>query len=507
MNEVEIVLSSLNRLRDLREYIAALHALGEVQEINQEVDWNLEIGAIIRRSYELRAPAPLFNRVKAHAPGFRVFGAPVGLSANPKHAFARLALSLGLPADTSANAIVENMSQWERNPGRLPLRMVHSAPCKENKLLGDAVDLLSFPTPLIHAGDGGRYFGTMAVLVTQTPDKCWTNWSIQRCMLQGRDKLNINIPGGKHGKHAGMIYAMWQKLGKPMPFALVQGVEPLIPMIASMPLPDYVSEGELLGSIVGEPINVVRCETIDLDVPASAEIVVEGSIGPEAQSLEGPMGEYTGYITLHSSKEKPLLDCTAITYRNDPILPVCAAGEPAEENHTCWGTGIAASVLGELRHQGFPAKMCFVPFESSVHWMVVTIDSRWKAPPDDLDATNFVRQLGQAVFKTRGGMTIPRVIVVHDDIDPSNLPEVVWAFATRCHPGIGEIHIEHLRHNPLEVLLHADERDPPVSTKTVYNCLFAGRSPTDIPRRSSFRHVYPPEVQNKVMTNWNAYGY
>jgi 4-hydroxy-3-polyprenylbenzoate decarboxylase len=99
------------------------------------------------------------------------------------------------------------------------------------------------------------------------------------------------------------------------------------------------------------------------------------------------------------------------------------------------------------------------------------------------------------------------VIVIHDDIDPANLQEVVWAFATRCHPGIVEIHLEHLRHNPLEVLLHTDERNPPVSTKTIYNCLFAGRTPAELPLRSAFRHVYPAELQRLVLSNWTSYGY
>ena len=179
------------------------------------------------------------------------------------------------------------------------------------------------------------------------------------------------------------------------------------------------------------------------------------------------MGEYTGYLTPNSSKEKPLLQVTAITYRDNPVLPVCAAGEPAEENHTCWGTGIAASVFGELRKQGFPVTMCFVPFESAVHWLVVTVNSARKAPLHDPDSKEFVRTLGEAVFKTRGGVSIPRVIVIHDDIDPSNIKEVVWAFATRCHPDEGEMHIEHLLHNPLEVMLHADEKTPPISSKTV----------------------------------------
>ena len=254
---------------NFREYIEALRSLSEVQEIEIEVDWNLEIGAITRRTYELRAPAPLFNNIARCEPGFRVMGAPIGLSANINRPFTRLALSIGLPAHSSAVEIVEAMSSWETAETSLPFHKVPDAPCKQNKMLGPDIDLLRFR--LIHDGDGGRYFGTLGIIVTQSPDKKWTNWSIQRCMLQGKDKLSVNTTAiSALGKHTSMIYSMWQKIGKPMPFALVQGVEPAAIMIAGTPLPDYVSEGEVLGAYFGENIDVVSCETQELEVPASA---------------------------------------------------------------------------------------------------------------------------------------------------------------------------------------------------------------------------------------------
>src|SRR5947208_8949877 len=97
----------MNRLKSLRDYIAALKSLGEIQEIDVEVDWNLEMGAIIRRTYELRAPAPLFNRIKGIEPGFRVLGAPAGLSRQPGRSLARVALSLGSPPTATATELVE----------------------------------------------------------------------------------------------------------------------------------------------------------------------------------------------------------------------------------------------------------------------------------------------------------------------------------------------------------------------------------------------------------------
>src|SRR6516225_4813223 len=131
-------------LKSLREYIDALKALGEIQEIDVEVDWNLEMGAIIRRSYELRAPAPLFNRIVGIEPGFRVLGAPAGVSR--KNGLARIALSLGLPAGAGAGQLVEALAAAHRRPSRPP-RLVPDGPCKENKLLGPDVDLWRLPAP------------------------------------------------------------------------------------------------------------------------------------------------------------------------------------------------------------------------------------------------------------------------------------------------------------------------------------------------------------------------
>src|SRR5262249_13150545 len=122
---------TMHRLRSLREYVDRLQAIGEIQEIDAEVDWNLEMGAIIRRTYELQAPAPLFNRIKGIEPGFRVLGAPAGVS--KKHGLVRIALSLGLPATASAQDIIEALaSAHARTP--IPPRRVATGPCKENRL-------------------------------------------------------------------------------------------------------------------------------------------------------------------------------------------------------------------------------------------------------------------------------------------------------------------------------------------------------------------------------------
>jgi 4-hydroxy-3-polyprenylbenzoate decarboxylase len=489
----------MRRLKCLREYINELTALGEIQEIDLEVDWHLEMGAIIRRSYELRAPAPLFNKIKGIEPGFRVLGAPAGVSR--KNGLARIALSLGFPANASARQMVEAMSDAHDKPP-IPPRRVASGPCKENKLIGADVDLLRLPTPYIHDGDGGRYLNTWGTIVVRTPDRQWTNWSISRIMVTGKNTMTgIVIPR----QHLGMIHSQWKALKKPMPFALALGTEPAIPFVAGMPLDENVDEANFIGGYFGEPIDVVNCETVDLQVPATSEIVIEGTMSDHETAVEGPMGEYSGYLSPGGGRPGPIYHVLAMTYRNQPILPVVAAGEPIEENHTCWGLTVSAQILWELKKAGLPVTMCWCPFQSAAHWMVITVDRSWKSK---YKIAQLVSVLGESLFRTRSGGFIPKVILLDDDIDATDLDEVIWAFATRCHSEKGQFLFPNQKMLPLVAFLTPEERKQAAGVKVIYSGLTPDDLPDDqLPRRSSFRFLWPKEIQEKVVKNWKLYGY
>src|ERR1700739_4821836 len=112
---------------------------------------------------------------------------------------------------------------------------------------------------------------------------------------------------------------------------MAMGVEPAIPFVGGMPLPEAVNEADFIGAYLGEPVDVVRCETVDLEVPATAEIAIEGHLSRTERDLEGPMGEYAGYLWTGPPSPKPVYRVTAVSHRNDPILPVSVAGEPVEE--------------------------------------------------------------------------------------------------------------------------------------------------------------------------------
>ncbi|OJD33784.1 3-octaprenyl-4-hydroxybenzoate carboxy-protein [Diplodia corticola] len=279
---------------NFRSFVEALKQDGDIAEINTEKDPNLEVAAIIRRSNETDDKAPLFNNVKGAKNGlFRILGGPGALRDPAKGKYGRLARHLALPPHAGMKQILDKMLSAKGVPP-LPPREVATGPCKENKLFGDAVDLTALPAPLIHAADGGRYIQTYGMHVVQSPDGAWTNWSIARAMvLDGRHLVGLVMAP----QHIWQVQQMWKREGKKeLPWALAFGVPPAAIMASSMPLPDGVSEAGYVGAMAGTPLDVVRCETNELRVPASSEIVLEGTLSTDDFAPEGPFGEMHGYV-------------------------------------------------------------------------------------------------------------------------------------------------------------------------------------------------------------------
>ena len=492
------------RLKSLREFVDALRDLGEVVEVREEVDWRLEIGAITRRCYETGSPAPLFENIKGIEKGFRVLGASGGVSRKPGLYLARVALALGLPPTTAARQIVDALVEARERP-LLPPRIVASGPCKENRWIGDQVDLFRLPTPLLHDGDGGRFINTLGSFIARTPDGAWTNWSIARAMIVGKTKMaGIVAPN----QHLGMIWNMWREQGKPMPFALALGGEPFLPYVSGMPLPAWVDEAAYVGAYFGAPVDVVRCETVPLEVPAHAEIIIEGYLSHEETAHEGPMGEYAGYITRGEGQPKPVYNVTAVTYRTGAILPISVAGEPVEENHTAWGIPNAAEIVFELRKAGLPVATAWSPFETANNWFVIAVDRDWRKKLG-YGNDRLCRTIGDVLFASKAGSGTPKYLIVNDDIDITNIREVVWAFATRNPPGErGETLWKEENNQPLVPYFNNKEKAGMRGTKVVYSCLPPDEWGDAIPAsRSSFAHNYPKDLQETVLRRWTDYGF
>lgn len=259
--------------------------------------------------------APLFNKLKGqNANGlWRILGAPNFLRRDPAQRYGRLARHLGLPPTSSMKDILDKMITAKTAPP-IPPKIVATGPCKEFKLGPDQFDLTTLPSPLLHQADGGKYVQTYGMYIVRSPDGKWTNWSIARAMVHDKTRLvGLVIPP----QHIWQIHEMWKKEGKDMPWALAFGVPPAAIMASSMPLPDGLSEGDYVGSLAGHSIDVVKCETNDLYVPANSEIVFEGSCSISERAPEGPFGEMHGYVFPGTPDDGPLYTVDMITHREE----------------------------------------------------------------------------------------------------------------------------------------------------------------------------------------------
>ena len=479
---------------DLREYIDLLDQKGEVVHVKKEVDWHLEVGAIIRRSYDLKAPAPLFENIKGYPQGFRILGAPIGTSARPNHYFSRLAISLNMPEDFSYEQIVD---EYNRRSGQLiPPVLVKTGPCKENILVGADIDLFRFPVPYLHEGDGGRYIGTWHLVVTKDPDSGWVNWGMYRLMAVDHKTMAGLVRRDQHiGQH---YYQKYEVRDKPMEFAVAIGTEPVSSILAATRVPAGVNEADVAGGLRGAPVELVKCESVDLYVPATSEIVIEGVVLPDERISEGPFGEYTGYLS-RDNGPKPVFKVTAITHRNNPIQVHSCMGVPVDDSAVVTTVIRAASILQDLKGKGFPVRMVYCPPEAVSHMAVVSTD---------VPFANFAKHLACAVWGSNSGRTVWYLIVVDKDIDPTKMDQVLWALTSRCHPHRGIFSMGSSWSIALPTFLSRFEREHGLGSQVLFDCTWPKEWPKEeIPKTASFEEVWPKEIQEKVIKNWERYGF
>lgn len=473
--------------RDLREYIDKLEQEGELVRVGVEVDWDLELGGIVRRATETGAPASLFEKIKGYPPGYRVLGAP---TAN----YRRIAIALGLPAGSSFENILEFYISRKAAP--LKPMLVGSGPCKEVVELGEKANLFKFPAPMLHAGDGGRYIGTYHTIITKDPDTGWVNWGMYRLMIHdSRTMGGLVLPV----QHIGMLYyEKYEARNQPMEFAVCFGTEPVTSLISAFGIPMGTNEADVVGALRGEPVELVKCETVDLEVPATSEIVVEGIMPPHERKDEGPFGEYTGFSG-NVARPMPVYKVTAITHRRDPILPACAAGAPVDDTQAATGIAWSAEILEDLRRREFPVRMVNVAPEFSTFMCAVSTRVPY---------TNYAHKLADAVWATKAGSHIHYVAVFDEDVDVTNLTEMVHAIFTRCHPIRGIYQQPRMPGTPLEPYLDPQEKANKSSAACLFDCTWPKEWPAEaVPSKITFETSYPSEIKERILANWRNYGF
>lgn len=405
---------------DLREYIRQVKELGECRII-EGADWNVEIGKICELSISVAdPPLLLFDRIKGYPAGYRI-------ATNWLNSYRRISLALGLPDNLNGLALVQAWRDKIRDGMKLiPPVEVNTGPVKENIHLGKEVDLWEFPTPQWHERDGGRYIGTADVVIMKDPDNGWVNLGTYRAQIQDKSTLSLNILPGRHGAYIAKKY--WDK-GMPCPVALVCGCDPVLYFASASSIPRQIGEYDYAGGIRNKPIEVVRGATVDLPIPATAEIVLEGEfLSPDIENrIEGPFGEWEGYYG-SPAMPKPVVKVSAVLHRNEPIL----GGAPplmGNSDNSLYSTITLASELWDQLDKEIPGvRGVWYAFRRNL-MIIISLNQQY---------TGHAKQaLSIAAGTYRGGpaaMNTRFIIVVDDDIDPSNINEVLWALSTRCDP-------------------------------------------------------------------------
>jgi UbiD family decarboxylase len=427
---------------DLQSFIAASQELDDWRQIDG-ANWDLEIGALTEATAELipEAPLLLFDNIPGYPAGYRV--ASLSLAS-----YRRTALALGLPTDRPKLELMRLASRKITQARPLPPEFVRTGAVMENVFHGDEVDVLRFPVPRYHAEDGGRYIGTGDVLINRDPDSGFVNVGTYRQQVHERNLLGLWMSPGQQGRQIAQRY--WD-LGQACPVVATYGGDPLLFMASHTKFPWGASELDLAGGLRGRPVEVIEGPLTGLPIPAHAEIAIEGEIPPPSEESrdEGPFGEWPGYYsggTRGTGERQPVIRVKALYHRNNPIL---LNETPLWPGAVKYGLPIQAGVLWDQLEAAGVQDITAV-WMHMAYLVVVAIKQRF---------AGHAKQVGMAVLACAAGARNGRyVVVVDDDIDPSDLKEVLWAMETRVDPASDIQIVDGCWSTPLDPRMPPDKR-------------------------------------------------
>lgn len=417
--------------RDLASFVSRLASLGLLKRIDRPTSVVHEITEIHRRVLAAGGPTLLFERPVSATGQISSIPVLVNLFGTRE----RIALGLGVGTE-GISELAETLA-FLRNPEpprglssaleKLPAlraglamgtKQVVRLRCQEQRQLGDEVDLSSLPIQWCWPGEPAPLV-TWPLVITRSPDDPGDiNVGIYRMQVLDRDRLIVRWLAHRGGARH---HALWKGKGTDMPIAVVIGADPATILSAVMPLPDGMSELAFSGVLRGERLKVGAGLTVDLPIPASAEIVIEGHISPEDVAQEGPYGDHTGYY--NSVERFPVMQVSAITSRTSPIYLSTFTGRPPDEPSVLGETmtelflPIVRRQFPEIRDLHLPPEAC------SYRAMVVAIDKRYPGQ---------ARRVMMGLWSALPQFTYTKLIIVVDpDIDVRNWHDVIWALSTR----------------------------------------------------------------------------
>ena len=481
---------------DLRDFIALLEQRGELVRISQEVDPYLEMTEISDRTLRAKGPALLFENPKGHnVPVLcNLFGTPE-----------RVALGMGQENVSALRDIGELLAflkepeppkglldLWEKRHDfkqvlNMPVKVVKKAPCQQIVLEGDHVHLDKLPIQTCWPGDAAPLV-TWALAITRGPEKERQNLGIYRMQKIAKNKLIMRWLAHRGGA---LDYRDFQKKspGKPYPVAIALGADPATTLGAVTPVPDTLSEYAFAGLLRGEKTQVVKCLGSDLQVPASAEYILEGFLhGDEAD--EGPFGDHTGYY--NEVESFPIFTIDRITHRENPIYHSTYTGRPPDEP-AILGVALNEVFVPILKKQ-FPEIVDFYlpPEGCSYRMAVVSMKKQYPghAKRVMMGVWSFLRQFMYTKF----------VIVTDDDIDVRNWEDVIWAMTTRMDPVRDTVMIEN---TPIDYL---DFASPVSGLGSKMGMDATNKMPGETDREWGEPIAMDDEVKRRIDDLWDTLG-
>lgn len=478
-------------IQDVREWLTRVDAIGELVRVSQPVDCDEDMSAITYLLAKKRpSPAVLFERAGVadrNDIGARLLWNLLGPSLR------RTALSLEESPETPTVELIRRVK--EKFKTRIPPREVprREAPVYEHSITGKDVDLTMLPIPRHWPLDGGRYAGTADVVITRDPDNGSLNVGTYRMMLQGPTEAGLYLSPGKDALLH--ITRAWQR-GEAIQVAAAWGIDPLLLLVGSQKFPKDISEYEYAGGVKGEPIPVVRGTTTDLLVPANAELVVEGIIPPNSTKAEGPFGEFTGYYGKPEAAA-PLVQITAVHHRTNPILTnALMADYPSCEQSGFFAILRSARIWDDLEKLGVPGIRGVYSHPAAAGGFGMTVVSLEQRYPG-----HTAQVLALAAQVPGGAYFTKWIIAVDEDVDPTDMDQVIWAMATRCNP-VEDID---LLRNTWSTGLDPAQNPPEkrlYGSKALINACKEHRHLKSFSRRSMLRK----SVYDRVASRWTELG-
>ena len=481
---------------DLRDFIALLEQRGELVRIKQEVDPYLEMTEISDRTLRAKGPALLFENPKGYdVPVLcNLFGTPE-----------RVALGMGQENVSALRDVGELLAflkepeppkglldLWEKRHDfkqvlNMPVKVVKKAPCQQIVLEGDQVNLDQLPIQTCWPGDAAPLV-TWALAITRGPEKERQNLGIYRMQKIAKNKLIMRWLAHRGGA---LDYRDFQKKnpGKPYPVAIALGADPATTLGAVTPVPDTLSEYAFAGLLRGEKTQVVKCIGSDLQVPASAEYILEGFLhGDEAE--EGPFGDHTGYY--NEVETFPVFTIDRITHRENPIYHSTYTGRPPDEP-AILGVALNEVFVPILKKQ-FPEIVDFYlpPEGCSYRMAVVSMKKQYPghAKRVMMGVWSFLRQFMYTKF----------VIVIDDDVDVRNWENVIWAMTTRMDPVRDTVMIEN---TPIDYL---DFASPVSGLGSKMGMDATNKMPGETSREWGEPIVMDETIKRRIDALWNELG-